>query len=117
MIMPDCLFCKIAQQEIAADIVYQTDTVIAFNDIHPKAPQHILVIPKKHIASLNHIGPADRDLLADILLAIKEVATIKEIAENGYRVIVNTNNHAGQEVDHLHFHVLGGRNLGPMVAK
>lgn len=107
----DCLFCKIINKEIPSDIVYEDDDVLAFNDIDPKAPVHVLVIPKKHIASLNELTEADSALLMKIMLVIQKIAQEKNIAESGYRVVNNCGEQGGQTVGHLHFHLLGGREM------
>lgn len=107
MQLEDCLFCKIARGEILATKVYEDDGVIAFKDIHPKAPVHLLIIPKKHITSLAHAEDADTPLLGKMLSLTRKLA-IQEGALNGFRVIINTGHDGGQEVDHLHVHVLGG---------
>jgi histidine triad (HIT) family protein len=110
--MAECLFCKIIAGDIPADTVYESDHVIAFRDINPTAPTHVLVIPREHIASLNDASTEHRDLLGDLLLAAREVAASEGISENGYRLVVNTMKGAGQEVFHIHVHVIGGRRLG-----
>jgi histidine triad (HIT) family protein len=107
----DCLFCKIANKELAADIVFEDGTTLAFRDINPQAPVHLLIIPKKHIPSLSHLSPEDRELVGHIHLVAKDLAAKEGIAEDGYRLVVNCNSAAGQTVFHLHFHLLGGRNL------
>ena len=107
----DCLFCKIINKEIPSDIVYEDDDVLAFNDIDPKAPVHVLVIPKKHIASLNELTEADGALLMKIMLVIQKIAQDKNIAESGYSVVNNCGEQGGQTVGHLHFHLLGGREM------
>ena len=107
----DCLFCKIINKEIPSDIVYEDDDVLAFNDIDPKAPVDVLVIPKKHIASLNELTEADSALLMKIMLVIQKIAQEKNIAESGYRVVNNCGEQGGQTVGHLHFHLLGGREM------
>lgn len=108
----DCIFCKIANKEISSDLVFENDELVAFNDLDPKAPIHILFIPKRHIPTVNDLSEDDTIIVARIFKAIKEVAFQKGIAEDGYRVIANCNKHAGQEVFHLHFHLLGGRPFG-----
>ncbi len=108
----DCLFCKIANKEIKSDIVYEDGEIVAFKDINPKAPVHFVVIPRKHIASLNEIAESDADILGKMLLRIKEIAHKHGIAEGGYRTVINCNKDAGQEVFHIHMHVLGGRKMG-----
>ncbi len=107
MQLDDCLFCKIARGEIPATKVYEDDEVLAFKDIHPKAPVHILIIPKKHITSLAHAEDADAPLLGKMLSLTRKLA-VQEGALNGFRVVINTGRDGGQEVDHLHVHVLGG---------
>lgn len=105
----NCLFCKMVSGEIRPDVVYQDDAVLAFRDINPQAPQHVLVIPKRHIATLNDLGPGDAELVGKLFLAAQEVARQAGIAESGYRTVMNCNADAGQSVFHLHLHVLGGR--------
>ena len=108
--MSDCLFCKIGRGELGTEFLLETDGIAAFRDIHPQAPTHILVIPKKHIQSLAQLAPEDQTLMGELLLAIRELAE-KEGLQDGYRVVVNTGRDGGQSVDHLHFHLLGGRSL------
>ncbi len=107
----DCLFCKIVAGAIPAKLVYQDDHLIAFRDISPVAPTHILLIPRRHIASLADTEPADRELLGGLLLAASELARDEGLGEGGYRVVANTGAHAGQSVPHLHFHLIGGRAM------
>lgn len=107
----DCIFCKIAQKEIPSTIVYEDEDVIAFNDLNPEAPVHVLVIPKKHIESLNAATAEDQQLLGKIMLAIQKIAAEQGIAENGYRVVTNCGVQGGQTVMHLHFHLMGGREM------
>ncbi|MDR1821004.1 MAG: histidine triad nucleotide-binding protein [Oscillospiraceae bacterium] len=111
--MSDCIFCKIAAGEIPADKVYEDDKVLAFRDNHPRAPTHVLVIPKKHIASLNEASGDNIPDIAAAVAAIPQVAKADGVAESGYRVISNCGEDGGQTVFHLHFHVLGGRSFGP----
>lgn len=111
----DCIFCKIARGEIPSKTVLETEDVIAFDDIAPLAPVHTLVIPKKHIPNMGEVGDADRDLIGRVMLAARDVAVKKGVAEAGYRLITNTRDHGGQEVYHLHVHVIGGRPLGRML--
>ena len=106
-----CLFCKIIRREIPGDIVYEDDDVIAFNDIFPQAPTHVLVVPKKHIETLNEVQPNQADLLGNLILRAAAIARDRNIAQSGYRVVFNTNRHAGQTVFHIHLHLLGGRSL------
>ena len=109
--MSDCLFCKIVSGEIPCDKIYENDKLIAFRDIDPKAPPHILVIPKNHIRSINELEISDQNLAGEILLAAKEIASIENIESSGYRTIFNTNSDGGQTVYHIHMHVMGGRQL------
>jgi histidine triad (HIT) family protein len=107
--MSDCLFCNMVAGIIKPDIVYEDETVLAFRDIHPQAPVHILVIPKAHIATLNAL---DEPLLAGQLLqAVAKIAELEGIADTGYRTVINCNQHGGQEVYHLHVHLLGNRQM------
>ena len=106
----DTIFGKIIRREISADIVYEDDLVLAFNDIAPQAPTHILVIPKKPLPSLADATPDDHALMGHLLLTAKRVAVSAGLA-NGYRVVINTSTDGGQTVDHLHLHVLGGRQM------
>lgn len=111
------IFSKIIAKEIPADIVYEDDLVLAFRDIAPQAPVHILIIPKKEIPTVNDVEEADEAVLGRLFTAAAKIARAEGIAQDGYRLIVNCNNHGGQEVFHLHMHLLGGRSLGPMLAK
>ncbi len=111
------IFKKIIDREIPADIVFENDYVLAFNDISPQAPVHVLIIPKKEIPTVNDITDEDALLLGHLFLAAKQIAQEQGIAESGYRLMVNCRDDGGQEVYHLHMHLLGGRNLGPMLAK
>lgn len=108
----DCLFCKIANQEIPAKVVFEDDKLVAIEDIDPVAPVHILLIPKSHRTSLNQVAEEDVDLLGHIQLAAAAVAKKLNIAEEGYRLICNCGPAGGQAVMHIHYHLLGGRNLG-----
>lgn len=105
-----CLFCKIANKELDSDIVHETDHTLAFKDINPGAPTHILVIPKKHVVSVQEIDTSDKDLLAELFDSIQKVASEAGV-DQGYRLVANIGGEAGQTVDHLHFHVIGGRSL------
>jgi histidine triad (HIT) family protein len=105
----DCLFCKIAAGELKASIVAQDDRFVAFRDVNPQAPTHILVIPRSHVATLNDVR--DGDVLGGLLAYAREVARTEGLAKRGYRVVINTNSEAGQTVFHLHAHVLGGRAM------
>ena len=106
-----CIFCRLAKGLVRADIIFQDDAVIAFNDIHPQAPTHVLVIPRQHITTLWETDETHVTLLGRILLACNQVAQQQGVMDSGYRVVVNAGADAGQTVDHLHFHVLGGRKL------
>ena len=107
----DCLFCKIVNQELPADLVYEDDEFLAFNDISPQAPTHILIIPKAHIASVNDLTELEVDVPGKLVLRAKALASENGIAESGYRLILNCNPHGGQTVYHIHLHLLGGRQL------
>lgn len=109
--MEECIFCKVISKEIPASIVYEDERMIAFSDINPQAPVHILLIPKEHFPSLNEIPEDKKDILSHILLKAKEIAREKEIADRGYRIVLNTARESGQEVLHIHFHLLGGRQM------
>ena len=109
------IFTKIINREIPSDIVFENDKVIAFKDINPQAPVHILVVPKKEIATINDIKEEDKELIGEVYLAIGKIAAQLGIAEEGYRVIANCNEYGGQEGLHIHFHLLGGEKLGPLV--
>ncbi len=113
--MNNCLFCKIANKEIPTEIVYENNFVIAFNDINPKSPIHILIVPKKHIATIDDVTETDKNLIDELILAAKTIACEKNISNTGYRLVFNVKNHGGQEVDHIHLHLLGGTKLGNMV--
>lgn len=106
-----CIFCSIVEKEIPSDLVYEDDNFLAFRDINPEAPVHILLIPKKHIGSLEEIANEDAQLMAGIFPLIKEIAAKEGLAQAGYRLVANVGSHGGQTVDHLHFHILGGREL------
>lgn len=110
--MNDCIFCRIAAGEIKGDVVYQDDEVMAFRDLNPQAPVHILIIPRRHIATTNDLTPADAELMGRLLLAARQVAQQEAIAARGYRTVLNCNAEAGQSVFHIHLHLLGGRPMG-----
>jgi histidine triad (HIT) family protein len=107
-----CLFCKIVHEEIPADIVQETDNVVAFRDINPAAPTHILIIPKDHILSAAEITEDHGPLLAEIFQVAAHLAKVEGIDESGWRLVTNVGPDAGQSVSHMHFHLLGGRGLG-----
>ena len=113
--MEDCLFCKIIKGEIPSTKVYEDEDILAFNDINPAAPIHILVIPKKHIESLAYMKKEDEAIVGKIYGVINKIAEEKEFKDNGYRVIVICGRDAGQEVMHLHFHVLAGAKFGDKI--
>ena len=108
--MSDCLFCKIASGEIPSNKAYEDDKILAFYDLDPQAPVHVLIIPKKHIASLDDTTPEDGELLAYIMLKIKDIAKDLDLG-NGYRVVINTGEDGGQTVKHMHVHLLGKRSM------
>ena len=107
----DCLFCKIAGGEVPAEIVFENDSVLAFRDISPQAPTHVLIIPRQHIATINDVSDNDREVIGSLFAAARDIAKAEGIADDGYRVAMNCNQAAGQTVFHLHLHLLGGRNL------
>jgi histidine triad (HIT) family protein len=110
--MTDCLFCKIVDKKIPAKIVHEDEHAVAFDDINPQAPVHTLVIPKRHVAAVQDLGPNDQALLGQLLRTCVIVAQQKGVAESGYRIVANTGPDGGQTVFHLHFHVMGGRHMG-----
>jgi histidine triad (HIT) family protein len=107
----ECIFCRIAKREVEAGVIYEDDLCLAFNDLHPQAPLHALVIPKRHVVNLLEAGETEAELLGHMLLVCNKVAKEAGVAERGFRVITNSNAESGQSVDHLHFHVLGGRRM------
>lgn len=109
--MEDCIFCKIIKKEIPAKVIFEDERLMAFEDINPKAPVHALIIPKEHYASLNEIPEDKGNLLASILLRARQLAQEKGIDKSGYRIVLNTAGDSGQEVFHIHFHLLGGRKM------
>lgn len=109
--MTDCLFCKIVKREISGSIVYEDDHVLAFNDINPQAPTHVLLVPKRHIASLNDLTPGDDQIVGELARRAAAIANERGIAASGYRTVFNTNRDAGQTVFHIHLHLLGGRSM------
>lgn len=110
-LLSDCIFCKIVQGELPCNRVLETDDILAFHDIQPQAPVHVLVIPKKHIPSAHHLRAEDAAVLLDIHLAAQQVAEKLGIAKDGYRIVTNIGTHGQQTVPHLHYHVIGGRQL------
>ncbi len=111
MSIPDCLFCKIVAGDINADIIFQTDDVIAFRDINPQAPTHVVIIPRRHISTINDIADSDAELVGAMVLAAKEIAAQEDLSAPGYRLNMNCNAAGGQTVFHVHLHLLGGRNF------
>ncbi len=107
----ECVFCKIINKEIPAKVVWENDRVLAFENIKPVHPVHVLVIPKKHIAGIQEAEAQDGEYLSQILLAVSEIAKIKGVAQSGYRLIINCGKDSGQSVDHLHVHLVGGEEL------
>lgn len=112
--MTDCLFCKIVDGKIPCDKVYEDDQILAFKDIHPKGPVHLLFVPKKHYATLNDIPEEDLNIVSHIFRNIQKLAEKFGVAQSGFRALVNTNRDSGQEVFHVHWHLIGGKPLGPM---
>ncbi|HDP69492.1 MAG TPA: histidine triad nucleotide-binding protein [Actinobacteria bacterium] len=113
--MADCVFCKIAQGQIPSEIVYEDDNVVAFRDINPQAKVHIIIVPKRHINPMNEIDEKQAKIMSDIFLAAKEIAKRQKIEQRGFRMIVNVGADSGQEIEHLHLHLLGGEKLGKLV--
>ena len=109
--MPACLFCQIINREIPASIVYEDDHIVAFNDINPQAPTHVLVVPKRHIATLNDLSAGDDQIVGELVRRAAAIAKAKGISAGGFRTVFNTNREAGQTVFHIHLHVLGGRSM------
>jgi histidine triad (HIT) family protein len=109
--MSDCLFCKIIDRKIPASIVYEDDRVIAFEDITPQGPTHVLVVPKRHIPSLNELTPADDAIIGEIVRRAAAIAKERGIEAGGFRTVFNTNKNAGQTVFHIHLHLIGGRSM------
>ena len=109
--MTDCLFCKMVSGEIQPDVVFEDDEVLAFRDVNPQAPVHVLVIPKSHIATTNELTPEHAGLIGKMVLAARQIAADEGVAEPGYRMVMNCNPEAGQSVYHIHLHMLGGRPM------
>jgi histidine triad (HIT) family protein len=109
--MSDCLFCKIRDGEIQGDIVFEDDDVLAFNDVNPHAPVHVLIIPKKHISTVNDMSAEDVSVMGKLFSTAKNIALQRDVSEDGYRLVVNSNKQAGQSVFHIHMHLLAGRNM------
>jgi len=113
----ETIFSKIIRKEIPSEIVYQDETVTAFRDINAQAPTHILIIPNKIIPTVNEVSPEDEAVLGKLFTVAAKLAKEENIDKDGYRLIINCNEHSGQEVFHLHMHLLGGRALGPMLSR
>lgn len=109
--MSDCVFCKIANKEMEADIIHENDELVVFKDIHPKAPVHLLIIPKRHISSLNEVGEWGIDLMGKIVYQGRQTAMAQGIADSGYKLIFNCGPDGGQVIGHIHLHLLGGKKL------
>jgi len=112
MSQQDCLFCRIVDGGLPADIVYQNETLVAFRDINAKAPTHILLIPRRHIATMNDLQNGDESLAGELFVTAARIAADEGLADDGYRVVMNCNEAAGQSVFHIHLHLLGGRQMG-----
>jgi histidine triad (HIT) family protein len=109
--MSDCLFCRIVRRESPASIVYEDERVLAFNDINPQAPTHVLLVPKRHIGSLNELNEDDDTIVGELVRRAADIARTRGVSQRGFRVVFNTNRDAGQSVFHIHLHLLGGRGL------
>ncbi|MDO8472979.1 MAG: histidine triad nucleotide-binding protein [Dehalococcoidia bacterium] len=110
-----CIFCRIIARDIPAQIVDESDEWLAFRDIHPVAPIHVLVVPKKHLGSVEDLTTEDVGMVGRLIMVAKQIARTEGISESGYRILVNSGRDAGQLVRHLHFHLIGGRKMGPKV--
>lgn len=109
--MTDCLFCKIRDGEIPCDIIFENEDVLAFNDVNPQAPLHVLIIPRNHISTLNDLAAGDESIMGKLFTAAKTIAAQKGVSDDGYRLVLNCNEKAGQTVFHIHMHLLGGRTM------
>lgn len=107
----ECLFCNIANKDMSSEIVYEDDKFFAFKDINPVSPVHVLIVPRKHIETVEHIEPEDRELVGELFITAKKIAKLQGVQESGYRLIFNVGKNAGQTVDHLHLHLIGGKKL------
>ena len=107
--MPDCLFCKIINKEISSEILYENDKFIVFKDINPKAPLHLLIIPKKHIPSINHLEIKDKELIGELFLITKKITKEHGVSKKGYKLVFNVGRGGGQLIDHVHLHLLSGK--------
>ena len=108
---PTCVFCRIVNGKEDADLIYQDDQLTAFHDLHPQAPVHVLIVPNRHISSVNKVTEADASLMGHMLLLAQKLVADLEIAQRGYRLVINTGRDGGQSVDHVHLHLLGGRRM------
>ncbi len=115
--MSGCIFCKIIAGEIPSKIVWQDENVVAFRDISPLAPTHVLIVPRKHLVTFSDFSAGDGPIMTSLAVAVREVAKLDGVLESGYRLIVNNGPDGGQEVMHVHMHLLGGRNIGPMIKR
>lgn len=106
--MQDCLFCKIINKEVPVEIVYENNKVVVFKDIHPKAPIHLLIVPQKHIPSVDHLEIQDKELIGELFLTAQKIARAKGVAKTGYKLVFNVGRGGGQVIDHLHLHLLAG---------
>jgi histidine triad (HIT) family protein len=111
--LPDCIFCKIIGGLVDGNLLYQDEEVTAFQDAHPVTPVHVLIVPNKHIASLNELGESDAHLIGKMTLIARQIAREQGVDKSGYRLVINTGSHAGQSVFHLHLHLIAGKHLGP----
>jgi histidine triad (HIT) family protein len=109
--MNDCLFCKIRDGEIQGDLIFENEDVLAFHDVNPQAPVHILIIPRKHISTINDLTDSDESIMGKLFTVAKTIAAQEGVSEDGYRLVVNCNEGAGQSVFHIHMHLLAGRNM------
>lgn len=109
----NCIFCKVIKKELPSRIVYESGDILAFYDINPHTPIHILIVPKKHIISVNEVKENDKEMLGEMILTAKEIARKEGISKKGYRLIINSGKDGGQLIEHLHMHFLGGKKLGP----
>lgn len=109
--MTDCLFCKIRDGEIPSETIYENDDILAFKDVNPHAPTHILIVPRKHISTINDLEDDDAEIMGKMMLAAQDISSFEGIAESGYRLVINCNAGAGQTVFHIHMHLMGGRNM------
>ncbi|ADY73738.1 histidine triad (HIT) protein [Desulfurobacterium thermolithotrophum DSM 11699] len=112
-----CVFCKIINKELPAKIVYEDELVVAFHDINPQAPIHILIVPKEHIPTVNDLEEKHKELIGHIFLVAKKIAKDMGFAENGYRILINCNKDGGQEIYHIHYHLFAGKPLGKMICE